>query len=235
MILSHRSFENPLEISEDAVSVLRVENQKQLSAYISELKQQLGGGAGNFILSEGGKEIDISNRVIMAIDVFSLDLNERSILNKLYSKMSTEAHDETNYLLTSELISHLEKYLYQIAKQQPFPIIFSENIEIINIFKLAEVRFLLSEDSLLEKVCDFVTVCANYVKPKLFIFVNLKNFLTKDDLMQLYSFVFYNKHKLLLIEGTSSETIPCERTRIIDADRCEIELLPVNINYSEHS
>ena len=224
MMLSHITFECPLEISEGAISILRVENQRQLSEYISELKQQLDGNEGRFTLSEGGKELDISQWVCMVIDIFSIDVNERSILNKLYAKVNAEAYNEHNYTFTSELMSHMERYICNIARQQPFPITFSEGMDLAGVFKLANFRFMLSEDSVLERICDFITISANYTKPKVFIFVNLKCFLSKDELEQLYLFASYGKHKLLLIEGVSSDTISSEKIRIIDVDLCEIDL-----------
>ena len=44
----------------------------------------------------------------------------------------------------------------------------------------------------------------------------------KDELEELYEFLFYNKINILLIENNSFESEKIEKLKIIDSDLCEI-------------
>lgn len=57
---------------------------------------------------------------------------------------------------------------------------------------------------------------------KWFIAVGLKNYLDKNELIELYHTVFLKKIKLLLIEGNDKENLEGEKKYIIDKDLCEI-------------
>lgn len=52
--------------------------------------------------------------------------------------------------------------------------------------------------------------------------VNIKAYLNKQELMELYKVAFYNKINLLLIEMAEGEMIGEEKVYIIDSDRCLI-------------
>ena len=52
--------------------------------------------------------------------------------------------------------------------------------------------------------------------------VNIKAYLNKQELMELYKVAFYNKINLLLIEMAEGEVTGEERVYIIDNDRCLI-------------
>ena len=52
--------------------------------------------------------------------------------------------------------------------------------------------------------------------------VNIKAYLNKQELMELYKVAFYNKINLFLIEMAEGEVIGEEKVYIIDNDRCLI-------------
>ena len=52
--------------------------------------------------------------------------------------------------------------------------------------------------------------------------VNIKAYLNKQELMELYKVAFYNKINLVLIEMPEGEMIGEEKVYIIDNDRCLI-------------
>lgn len=52
--------------------------------------------------------------------------------------------------------------------------------------------------------------------------VNIKAYLNKQELMELYKVAFYNKINLLLIEMAEGEVTGEEKVYIIDNDRCLI-------------
>ena len=65
---------------------------------------------------------------------------------------------------------------------------------------------------------------AQILRKRLFVFVNLKSFLSQGELSKLYEFAFYEKLNLLLIEGISRDKLDGERIVIIDDQLCHIIL-----------
>lgn len=57
---------------------------------------------------------------------------------------------------------------------------------------------------------------------KVLCLVNIKAYLNKQELMELYKVAFYNKINLVLIEMPEGEMIGEEKVYIIDNDRCLI-------------
>ena len=77
--------------------------------------------------------------------------------------------------------------------------------------------------NLLEKLTDYIAAEAELLGTKCFIFVNLKQFLSYEELAELYKFAYYAKVYLLLLEGSFTESRhESEKHYIIDNDLCEI-------------
>jgi CRISPR type II-A/NMEMI-associated protein Csn2 len=223
MLLSHYELNEPLVFHEGIVNVLVIEKPNMMAKFIEDLSGQFDKKDGNFELFDNNTSISISDNVMLLINPFSANVNERDILNKLYAIMKKDALDEDLYLKTNSFLSEIENNIRIITERQPIPLE-SDLPDIIGLFKLLTVRFVVS-DSLLEKICDYIDICSKYLKIKLFIFVNLKSFLNESEIIQFYTHLNYNKNHVLMIENMQRSTIKNENIRIIDNDLCEISVL----------
>jgi CRISPR type II-A/NMEMI-associated protein Csn2 len=219
MMLSHYNINSPIVFDEDHVNVLVIENPTQLSKIVEELILQSEGKNGGFTLSDKNELLPIFGNIITLIDPFSLVPNEREILNRLYSHMKNDALDEDCYLNVNEMISTIEKELEHIMLRQPVQLE-RNDIDIMGLIKLANIHFEVS-GPLIERIYDYVTICKEYRRIKIFIFVNFKSYLTVEEIIQLYSFAQYQKIHILMIETHQSEILCQEKIRIIDIDLCE--------------
>jgi len=222
LVLSNYELNDPIEFEEGRVNVLVIENPDYMSKIIKELLSQSDGIDGGFELFENNTSIKISENLSIIIDPFSININERDILNKLYSIMKKDALDEELYITTNTFLSEIESNIKKIMERYP-NLLESDMPDIVGLFKLLNVRFTVS-DSLLERICDYVDISSKYRKTKLFLFVNLKSFLNVSELIQLYAHMNYHKVHILLIENRQSQSIEYEVARIIDTNLCEIPL-----------
>jgi len=220
MILSHFDIASPIVFDEDHINVLIIENPTQLSKMVEELILQSEGKNGGFTLSDKNELLPIFGNIITLVDPFSITPNEREILNQLYSHMKNDALDEDCYLGVNEMISAVERELERIMLRQPVQLE-RNNIDVMGLIKLANIHFEIS-DSLIERVYDYIAICKEYRKIKIFIFVNFKSYLTAEEIIQLYSFAQYQKIHILMLETHQSEILYLEKIRIIDIDLCEI-------------
>ena len=98
-----------------------------------------------------------------------------------------------------------------------------EEFEILNLFKFADVKINESPKNILEKITDFILTIYNLQSFSCFVFINLKSYLTNNELEELYDFIAYKKINILLLENIKREEILSkEKIRVIDKDLCEI-------------
>ena len=222
MFLSHYEFDSPLSFDEGFIPALVIENPRYMTKFLNELLNQSNKGEGGFELYENDVPISISDKVEIVINPFSANVNEREILNKLYAVMKKDALDEEFFLDTNSFLSEIEVNMKKIMMRQSVSLD-SDTPDIIGFFKLLGVCFAVP-DSLLEKICDYIDICSEYLKTRLFIFVNLKSFLNESEIIQLYNHSKYHKTRILMIEGRQSTFLENETVRVIDEDLCEIPI-----------
>jgi len=221
-MLSHFLLNSPLIFEDRYINILIIERSSYFYKIVKELHMQSKDLGGEFVLSDKNITLPLSKNISLITNPFTIDPNERDTINGLFSKMKIDAMGEELYLDTNELILKLEFKLQNIMSRQPMQLVM-ENLDMINLFKIANIKFEISEP-LLEKLCDYVSILSEYRKIKLFIFINIKSYMTESDLEQFYTFVQYQKINILLIERYSSNHLKSEKIKIIDEDICEIDI-----------
>jgi CRISPR-associated protein Csn2 len=222
MILAHTDIVKNIEFVENEVNVLLVENKHYFSDLIGELYRQIDGEEGKFVLSEKNKIINISKSVEAVSDVFSVDINNRKILNALYAEVDKLSQNEDNFVNTAETVSTVFAYIAHIADETELNLEYEQTLSASELCKAVGLRFSKDYESLTERLADYLLMMSEVLKVKCFVFVNLKTFLNKEELTLLYDFTFANKINILLLENVDTYILPCEKLLIIDEDLCEI-------------
>ena len=218
------SFGLEMELLENYVTVLVVENAGYLTEIVSSLKKQSEGSEGEegiFVLAENDKIEKIDKKLALVIDPFSISINERKIINKLYTKLGGIAPDyfEDKAKLTEDAIVLLDK----LVLASPFAnLVYDLDYNWMELFKGFNVRFEEMAVTLVEKLVEYMHILTNLLGIKVLCLVNIKAYLNKQELIELYKVAFYNKINLVLIEMTEGEVIGEEKVYIIDNDRCLI-------------
>ncbi len=230
MLLTHPIFSKPIEFVENNIQILIIENPAFLSKFLCELLAQHKNKEGNFVLSKNFNPLPISKNIEIITDIFSININSRPIMTKLLDELKTKAHDEDFYIKTQEFKFLVSQYIENLLHESDYKLSFSEDLEIQNILKACEVEVEntpYSEEnfSLLDFIVEYCDICTRLLKISCIVFVNLKSFLSKEEILLFYEEVMYKKYSILLIENHQAEdTIKIEKVRIIDKDLCEIIL-----------
>lgn len=69
-----------------------IESPEAFSEYVREIYLQCEGKDGRFVLSQNGKELDMSKYAEIIFNVYELDVNNRKILNKVYQGLEDLAY-----------------------------------------------------------------------------------------------------------------------------------------------
>lgn len=223
MKLVHPDFFFQIELPENKVPILVFESPCQFLEFVSQIKGQVNGDNGEWVLSEGGKALNLAKTCEVIIDVFALDINQKKMISALYNQLEKNV---SNCELLSEwnsIYSVLAKFSEKSFELLQYSLKYRDTIEIKDFFKFMNISFEDSSDNLLESILNYMELASEIMGIRLFILCNIKSYLDYKQLTYLYEQAFYKKYHLLLIENhCSPEKNNMENTIIIDKDNCII-------------
>ena len=222
MKLVERELGFVIELRENIVSVIVLENVTDRLSFVEELYSQMLGKEGNWLLVENEKNYELAKKAEMILEPFSLELNNKKMKTKLYQDIKTIAQDDF-FLQGLELHGHICSYLEQLLEKIPYPVKYGDEWNILELLKAYGVELEEECDSICEKLFHYIKLMNQVCGIRIFIAVNLKQYLTENQIFELYKLAKYSKIQLVLIEfHMSGEKMECEDIYILDKDKCII-------------
>lgn len=221
--LVYGKYDISMSLEENYVNELIIENPPVLAQMVQELTTQADGGEGGFVLSEDGKPLSVEKNLVFIKDPFSMDVNQRKLLTKLYEELEEHTTD-TLFLEGQDFYHAYIRYMNGVCEKSGLFLTYEEELRVEDIFKLAKLRIDCQAESLVEQIAEYIRVWAELLHQEVFVFLNLKLFLTKEELEALYQECFYRKVQMILIEAVFTEKMPEEKIYLIDKDKCIIYL-----------
>lgn len=225
MKLVYKNIEYILNLEENKVPVYIIENQKLFFTMLQDLHRQVNmSEEGNFSLfDDKNKELNISKNFLLISDVFNINFHDKKIINSIFSMLKEESLSEENYLLRLETENKLKDFLQMLISNFEFPLEINEKFEYESLFKLFNIKIQENYENFLEKIIDYLKIITRLTSIKYIVFINLKTFLSKNELEKLYKESFYNKINIILFENYENNCIiNVEKRIIVDSDLCEI-------------
>lgn len=209
-----------IEMFENVVNILVVENKITLSYVIENIWKQCNGQEGDFALSEN-KMLKIDKEMEVIINPFDLNFNNKKIISALYSNLSERANDlaEEKSELNSKIINFWDKI---ILSESYVGIEFALDFSWNDLFKMYNIKIDDNYDSLLSRLTEYIKLITNFCGIKVLCMINIKAYLSEQELSELYTCANHNKIFLILIEASESVKMPNENIFIIDNDDCLI-------------
>lgn len=223
MRLVNTEYQIDICLNENEVYILVVENPIVYTSLVQNLWNQCEGNVGTWILSDGNKALNLTKNIKCIINPFSININDKMIITKLYQELKYLS-DENLLLESSKINIGIINYLDKLSFLTSYPLTFNVDFNLINLLKMYDLKLDTSSQSFLEKIVEYLKILNQICHINIFVFIGLKHYLTKEDIQQLYEFVFYEKIYLLLIESNQYETISNEKIFIIDKDLCIIDI-----------
>lgn len=222
MKLIEREFGIEIDLKENHVSVLVIENISRRLSMIHQLYGQIIGQEGTWILTDGCKSYDMKKKCDLILEPFSLELNNKRIVTKLYGEIKEIANEEC-YEVGIELHTHVCSYLETLLQKVPYPMKYNDSWDVSNVLKMYEVGVLEDDEDLFERILNYIKMMNQIAGVEIFIAVNLKQLLTEKQIRELYKTAFYCKIQLVLIEfNTGDIRLSEECIYILDGDDCII-------------
>lgn len=223
MILTHSDLFSKISINENKINVLVIENQPLFTKMILDFDNQTNNQDGGFILStEEYENVNIYKHICFISNPVFVSLNDKKILNKVYSKIKEVALNDENYHKTSCLFANVSEYINSLANDFDFDIDISQQFDMVNLLKAIGLELYEKDLSLADKLLDYFITVRELLNVNIFVLVNLKSYISDEDIELFEKSVLDHKINLILLESIDRKNIIYEDKIIIDKDLCEI-------------
>ena len=211
-----------IDVVENSVYELILEHPGVFSDVVKELFDQCDGGEGGFVLSSNNSIMKFDKCVDIIVDYYSITLNNKKILNKLYSQLELMADDylEEKININSKVVNLLDKLTTSLGFSD---VNYNIDFKWSELFKIYNLEFIDDFADVLEKLIVYIKTISAFTEISMIILVNVRSYLSEEDLKQLYEISRYCKVTLFLIEHYECAERGEEMRYIIDKDYCLID------------
>lgn len=207
-----------LDLSENTVNVITIENPSAYTEIMEDIWNQCEGDEGECILSELDKEIELNQHAECIFNPFILNCNNKKVLLKLYQEISESLDGEC----FTDVEQRLALFMDEIAAISRYQIDYNPELNLSGLLKLYNVSIAQENNTLIDRVIEYLRVERELCGKDLFFMVNLKQYFEEAELIEIYKSCFYQKISLVIIETSQSKHLEEERHIILDHDLCLI-------------
>lgn len=205
----------------EEINCLVIENQSLFYRLCLDIYKQIDGNDGEATVSIKDIPVDMSKNVEFLVNFTPFTINKKTLLTKLNAVAEKIAISPEFYEETMTEMSQLEKYLINLTNELCGNVIY-QKFSTSSIIKAVGLQFEEEYDSLCEKIIDYMDLVRQYDRDKLFIFINLRSYISDDDCRLFFDTVKRKMHNILMIDNSEHLLIDGEKRYIIDKDLCEI-------------
>lgn len=212
-----------LYLEENKITTIVIENPSLMSEVVRDISKQVNGEDGEWILSDKDKIFSLEKSGIFLDNPLMVNSNEKRILTRLYKELSEQANTlmyEDYTRINSYIVSFLESLLDTV----PYHLDMEVDMDLTGILKLYGVKIESDGVSVLEALLDYLRALSCICNINVFFILNVKQFLTIEEVQQLYEFCFYEKIYIINLEGQKNYNLEQEKCVIIDKDLCIIDV-----------
>jgi len=208
-------IDNELIVEDNKILNIEIYNKKFFYRFIKDLNLIENGNTIEEItaFNKQNEEITLTNKIEILSDFLDFDL-----YNKKYSsdfqKYIVKNSEEKNIDKIVKEYSKVYDSISNIVNLIDIPITIKNDFDfesIIKSFKF-EVNFF---DNLLNNLIDLLEVKLNLSKEKIYVFINLKSYLSNEDLLELYKYIFVKNINSIFIDTNKYDDLNDNVNKII--------------------
>lgn len=219
MRLNIKYLDNNIEFTDNIVNSIEIENKTFFYRLVKDLTVIANGNLVEDIVAsdENFNEISLINKINIICDYFNFDFNNKrinSIINKkINDNITTVKKDEL-----AKLYNKIKKIYLPILADFDLNLNINQDFNLENVIKLLNIT-INEKDNLLDNLFMIIDIEKVLNINKILVFINLKQYLNKEELVEFYKYSVYNSISILLIDALSYGTsIENEKKLIVDKD-----------------
>ena len=224
MNLSVDYFDNQIIFTSGYINAIEIENKRYFYRFVNDLYSVYTNGySDNLKFINDNKEINMNGKTKVFINYFDFQFDSKKYTNEISKFVSNYISEEDTKNLIN-LYSKMTKIYKKALNDIDLPLYIENDISIDNINKLMKLGISPKEE-LLDNLMLLIDLEHTLKTNNLLIFVNLKQYLTKDEVVELYKYAIYNEIMIMLVDSISyGVTLKNEKKYIIDENLDEFML-----------
>ncbi len=225
MNLKINYFDNNIKIENDYVQVIEIENKKTFYRLVSDLYKIKNDEKLDevFFYDDNNQEINMYNKVDLYVNFFDIDLNSKKNLNALNKNIINSLTDNVKEEILNNF-KKLAKSFTKILSDIDLPLSLNDNITVEDIIKLLKISINKTDD-LLNNLLLIIDLEKVLKINEILFFINLKQYLSQEELIEFYKYAIYNEIKIVLVDSQSyGIKLDYEKKLIIDVNLDEFVL-----------
>lgn len=218
-------LENILEINEEKILSIEIENKSYFYRLVSNIYSIINSEVVEDITfyDQNNNELNISNKIKIFVNFFNFEFDSKKYTNDINKYIINEMDENDKTILLKSYNKLIENFL-KILNKSDLPLQILEEITIDNIIKNLKLT-INSKNTLLDNLLLLIELEKILKTNNLLVFINLKQYLTNQELIELYKYAIYNRIKILLIDSQSYGTTTLyENKLIVDSNLDEFML-----------
>lgn len=219
-MLCFPQMENIFDFSGTRIPSLVIENPKFFRDFMLDLYGQAAGEEGSLVLSENGKQLEISTWVEIVDNCLHFEINTKMLLGRLQSALERTAVGETFYSKTAAILQSVEEYVDSLS--------FGFSCDLVcrkctpaALIKAVSVHVRDEYEDPLERLTDYMELVREFDRDKLFVLLNLRSYFTDAQISAFLKTISSNRYHALLIDCVDRPKLAEESRITVDIDLCE--------------
>lgn len=222
MILRHLNLEQSLEWTDaQHICELIIESPSFLREVVKDLT--ISEEEKEISISSDGKALNFDKDVDTIFNPLKLDFNSKRAMTTLLKLLLKTSVSEDFYLTTNKLKTKIIKYFSEIVDASDFEFeVTTDEFTMDSVAKAVSIHIVGDEDNFVELLTDYVSMMVELANIKLFVFVNLRCFLSDEELGCFCHNLNNHQIDILLLEGVAKKKLDGISRLVVDKDLCEI-------------
>ena len=188
---------------------------------IREFKFQESGKEVGWVLSSHDIPIPINKNIELIVDFIDFDVNKKVLLTKMLGEFEKVAFDEEHLDESHRLLSEIERFIIKLSEGYDIELQ-CDKITVQQLLKSVGISIILESEKLTELLYSYMQLVREFIADKLFVFVNLRSFVSQRELQLFVDTVIMHGYKMLLFDNRDYPVLKGEKRIIVDEDLCEI-------------
>ena len=203
MRLSIKYIDNIITFNNNSINCLEIENKSYFYKIVNDINNiSVGNVIEDVIFTDDEyKELNLSNKINIIFDYFNFDFNSKKIISIINKKVNENISINDKDDL-SKIYNKIRKIYLPILNDMVLNKDINNDFDLDLMIKLLNIT-IKSKDNLLDNLFLLIDIEKELNINKIIVFINLKQYLNKNELIELYKYLLYNNVVVLLIDSQS--------------------------------
>lgn len=222
MKLSNCELDIAVDLLTDKPLILVIENQVLLRRTIESLLYEMEGKSEDFILSEKNKDIALGKVSEVITDVFSVETNQKAIINKILGELESIAQGDCYYEETLALRHHIQDFIVGLIQASDYNIQCNYDFSMVKFLSLMGIS--VDEDGdLVARIENYIKLSNRLLGKRVFFLHGISAVVSREQLMSFLQDIAYENLYVVILEGNVGYFGGDDRIILIDSDMCMVQ------------